>query len=214
MRWTIGSAVALPAAALFMALPVLSSAAEAQSTPTQPGQQAEQPAQPAQQTEQPAQPQTSPSAGRDESPPGITIVSEQDRFFVHKVATGAMLQIALSKVAAEQTGDPQVRQFAQNTVDQFGKAAKKLRQIAGEVGISIPEQPPGQVQTLKDALAELEIGTLNRQYLALILPVSVVAVNMFEQEANDGANPKLVNFAQTMLPKIREHRAKVAELRG
>jgi putative membrane protein len=151
-----------------------------------------------------ATPSGQPAAHHTSSPPA-QLLSSQDRSFLHHAAKGSALQIALGKVAAKQAKRPRVKKFASQTVKRFSKAARKFHAIAKQQSVRLRKSPPPAVSTLAIALAA-DHGTLvDREYMGLIVPASMVAVNVFKQEISSGRNPKLVAFARAMLPKLERH---------
>ena len=142
------------------------------------------------------------------------LLSEQDVEFARKAARGGMLQVALSKVATKQASSQPVQQFAQQTVDSMSQAGKQLRSIAQQLGLDLPQQPGEQTQQLQDALADLEGDLLEREYMWNMVAASTVAVNVFEEEVEDGTNPRLVSFADQMLPKLQQHREQAVQIWG
>lgn len=134
--------------------------------------------------------------------------------FARKAARGGMLQVSLSKVAAKQANDQQVQQFAQQTVNSMSQAGKKLQSIAKQSNLDLPKQPGEQARQLQDALAELEGDLLKRDYMWNMVAASTVAVNVFEEEAEEGSSPKLVKLAEQMLPKLQQHRQKAVQIWG
>jgi putative membrane protein len=155
-------------------------------------------------------PAASPEAQQQK--PAPPSVSQQDVDFVHEVARGAMLQIGLSKVASEQADTPAVKQFAQKTIQSLSKASDKLKSIAQSLGVDLPQQPPDNVRNLRAALADLSGSRLETEYTWNMLAASTVAVNLFEDEVDDGENDQLVQFAQNMLPRLRKHRDQAAQV--
>jgi len=157
-------------------------------------------------------PQGQPQRAQGEQAPQA--VSEQDVAFARKAAQGGMLQVVLSKVATQQAESQPVQQFAQQTVDSLSQAGKQLHSLAQQLGLDLPRQPGEQAQQLQDALADLEGDLLEREYLWNMVAASTVAVNVFEEEAEDGMNQKLVSFADQMLPKLQQHRKQAVEIWG
>lgn len=141
-------------------------------------------------------------------------LSEQDRFFVQKVKKGGALQVALSTVEAQQGQYPRVREFAVETVKNMSQTGGTLHAIASSQGMDLPTEPPEDVKQLKKALAANEGELVDQEYIKQVLPASVVAVNVFEDQVRNGQNPKLVSFAEKMLPKLKQHKQKAETLAG
>ena len=187
MRSSLKMAVALTAVTMLTAGPALSPAAHAQATP---GPSA-----------QPAQPQE----GKPQPGPTAANLSDQDRSFIQKLHKGGMMMVCLSTVAAKQSDDPKVREFAVKTLEDMGKAGGMLMAMAKASGIDLPKNSPDDVKRLTEALSKDTGSTLDREYMAQIVPGSTMAVNLFKDESKKGQDPKFVEFASEMLPKIEQH---------
>lgn len=98
------------------------------------------------------------------------------------------------------------------TIANMSMAGGMLHAMAKEAGIDLPQQPPDDVKKLRDGLAADKGGTLDHEYMAQIVPASTVAVNMFKDEVSKGENPKFVQFAKQMLPKIEKHQQMAVQL--
>jgi predicted outer membrane protein len=83
-----------------------------------------------------------------------------------------MMQVELSQVAAEQTDNPKVRDFAITAIANLGKAGGMLNAMAKEAGSDLPQQPPDDVKKLTDGLAADQGKTLDHEYMAQIVPAS------------------------------------------
>lgn len=141
-----------------------------------------------------------------------TPMSDQDRTFIQKAAQGGMMQLELSKIAVERTQSPKVKQFALQSVENFAKAGGMLSAMAQSMGMQLPQQPPPEAKKLGHALAADRGKLLDQEYMALIVPASTVAVNLFKSETEGGQNPKLREFASRMLPKLEQHHKMAVQL--
>lgn len=144
-------------------------------------------------------------ANHEQGGPAKSPLSAKDKEFAQKVAKGGALQIELSKVELQQGQNPQVKKYALQTVENMSKAGGMLHAIASNFGLSLPEQPPPDVQKLAQALAADHGKLVDSEYIAQLVPASTVAVNLFKDEENNGKNPKLVHFAKQMMPKLQKH---------
>lgn len=139
-------------------------------------------------------------------------LSQKDKDFVQHIAKGGALQIELSKVEVQHGQNPKEKQFALQTVENMSKAAGMLHAIASNLGMKLPEQPPADVQKLKQALAADNGSLVDSEYIAQMVPASTVAVNLFKDEASNGQNQKLVEFAKQMLPKLEKHQQMAVQI--
>lgn len=147
-----------------------------------------------------------------QEPAGGEELADQDVDFAHHAARGGMLEIQLGKLAAEQGQRSEVQQFGQRMVQDHQKAAQKLKSIAGKLGLDLPQELPETMQSLKSSLDEVSGDLFDREYIWNMVAAHTVAVNVFEEQVQNGTNPQLVKFAETALPTLREHREKAIEI--
>jgi putative membrane protein len=139
-------------------------------------------------------------------------LSPQDIEFMKKAAVGAMLEIQLGQLAQKKAQNPEVQQFGQRMVREHQKAAKNLKQMAKNLGVQLPTSLPEQRKALKDALAELDPEDFDGQYMWNMVAVHTVAVNLFENEIEQGQHPKVVQMANRVLPTLKDHRSRAVDL--
>ncbi|CAN5147721.1 hypothetical protein BH24PSE2_BH24PSE2_06800 [soil metagenome] len=139
-------------------------------------------------------------------------LSEQDREFVQKVAIANMAEIKLGKLAGQKATSPDVRAFGERMVRDHEKAGMKLKSVAKELKLEPPKRMPEKQKNLGEALAELEGDLFDSEYIWNMVAAHTVAVNVFERQIENGANPKLVNSARQTLPTLEEHRQQAVEI--
>jgi len=122
-----------------------------------------------------------------------------DKTFVMKAATSGAEEVSEGK-AYSTASNTDARVFAARMVQDHTKANAQLAQIANSVGLSSALQ-----QGLQEAKAPSAASP--SVYLKKEVTDHQEAIALFEDEAKNGANPSLRQFAQQSLPTLREHLA-------
>jgi predicted outer membrane protein len=73
-------------------------------------------------------------------------VAEQDLEFARKAAEGGLMEVQFGELAQEQAKDEQVVQFGERMVQDHGEANEKLKAIAEQKGIQLPQELPEDAQ--------------------------------------------------------------------
>jgi putative membrane protein len=97
--------------------------------------------------------------------PTSTPLSTADQALMMQVAKGGMMQLEVSKLAAENVTDEQVRKLAQSEVEEQTGLSAKLKEIAEAKGITLPATPDAQTQALLAKMKDMSGAELDRFYV-------------------------------------------------
>jgi putative membrane protein len=160
---------------------------------------------------EPAMTQTAPddstynaAAGRSEDP-GSATLGGMPQDFVREAVQTDMLEIQAGRLAAEKAKSSEVREFASRLVADHGAASRQLEQIAQARGVQVPQSLPADKQQALDSLQEKSGTEFDRAFAKEMVQGHEEAVRMFEQAAQNAADPEVKAFAARQLPKLREH---------
>lgn len=123
-----------------------------------------------------------------------------DRDFMEKAAKASMSEVAISRVAAARTSNPDVRRFAQMMIEDHETAIEQLNELARAYGVSLPAKDP-----YPEKWEKRDAKNFDREYLDQIVDDHQKVVNLFEKQANDGEDAKTVAYARKHLPKMQQH---------
>lgn len=129
--------------------------------------------------------------------------------FVRRAGIANLMEIQTSQLALQRSKNQDVREYAQRMVKDHQNAMSGLTKAAQ--GMETPETLRGEYRSL---LRELRQAGQNfdQEYVALQIDVHEDAVELFEQYAKSGGNAGLQQFAQRMLPALRNHLRSAEEL--
>ena len=136
---------------------------------------------------------------------GATKVDPADQTFLRKAAQGGTAEVELGKVARQNGGSDQVKQFGQRMVADHTAANDTLKQLAARKGVSVPAQPDPADQREKARLQKLKGAQFDRAYIDYMVRDHQKDVSEFRKEANSAKDPDVKAFAQQTLPTLEEH---------
>jgi len=131
-----------------------------------------------------------------------------DSAFVSNVAMDGMGEVELGRLAAQKAKSPDVKRFAQRMVTDHSKANAELKQLVSNIGgMSVPASINDQQKAERDRLAKLSGDEFDREYMRLMTAGHDKAVSAFQEEADNGSNPEIKQWATKTLPTLKEHQA-------
>ena len=190
MRKFKGNGLTKLALALSLALPVMATAQNPSTT--QPGASA-------QKSAQSAADQSNTSATDS------TKVSRSDTKFMKEAAMGGLLEVELGRLAVQNAGSDQVKQFGQRMVDDHGKANEQLKSLAQSEGVTLPSQLDSKHVKELQRLQKLSGADFDRAYMKMMVDDHHQDIRAFKHEAQSGDDPEVKAFAGKTLPTLREH---------
>ena len=123
-----------------------------------------------------------------------------DRDFMEKAAKASMSEVAISRVAAARTSNPDVRRFAQMMIEDHETAIEQLSALASSFGVSLPAKDPHPEKWEKR-----DAKNFDREYLEQMIDDHEDVVKLFEKHAKDGEDAQTVAYARKHLPKMQQH---------
>src|SRR5512140_2446637 len=86
-----------------------------------------------------------------------------DDQFATKAAQAGLAEVELGRLASQKAQSPEVKQFAEQMVNDHTQANQQLKQAAA--GMNIPESLDPEHQALKDKLSGLSGNDFDREYI-------------------------------------------------
>ena len=137
-----------------------------------------------------------------------TTLKRADKSFIEKAARLGLDEVQISRVAADRSSNPDVRQFAQMLIADHEAANQELAALAAAKGVNIPAKDANN-----DKWAKRNAKKFDPDYLAKMASDHDEVVKLFEKEAKDGNDPDTVAFARKYLPKLEAHQQQANDLK-
>jgi len=150
---------------------------------------------------------TTPDAAQTDSPhrhpqSGMPMTDEQ---FAKEAAVGGMCEVKLGQLAEEKGSSEAVKNFGKRMVEDHSKAGDELKSAASQSNINLPTDLKVKDQKIYDHLSALSGSAFDKAYAEDMVRDHMHDVHAFRQEANNGTNEPIKNFASQTLPTLQEH---------
>ena len=140
---------------------------------------------------------------------GVMKVDKDDADFAVEAANGGMAEVALGKLAEQKGVSQDVKDFGAKMVKDHGMANDKLKAIAMQKNITLPDSLGNdEKQTMAD-LSKKTGKDFDKAYVDAMVKDHKHDISAFEKEANNGKDMDIKNFASTTLPTLREHQTMI-----
>ena len=137
--------------------------------------------------------------------PAATQVAEADSTFLQKAAQANAAEVKVSQAAQTRAKDNRITAFADRMVKDHSDAGKKLEALAKQKNVAIKTEPDPDHMMKIGRLQKLQGAEFEHAYAALMVEDHHAAVQLFEQAAGSASDNDVKQFAQSMLPTLREH---------
>ena len=133
-------------------------------------------------------------------------LSHQDKSFLKDAAEGGNAEVEASKVALSQSASADVKSFAQQMVDDHGKAGSELKALAEQKGVKVPDDPSTVKKAEIKVLSGRKGSSFDQHYADSIgVKAHEDTVKLFQKEVDKGTDADVKAWAQKTLPALQHH---------
>ena len=134
------------------------------------------------------------------------VLSHQDKSFLKDAAEGGNAEVSGSEVALSQSGNADVKAFAQMMVDGHGKAGAELKGLAEQKGVKVSDTPTMVKKAEIKMLSERKGSSFDQHYADSIgVKAHEDTIKLFQQEVDKGSDPDVKAWAAKTLPALQHH---------
>jgi putative membrane protein len=152
-------------------------------------------------TMQPSPMQPSPMEGGNRS----SSLNAADRQFMVKAAQSDMTEIQTSQLALKRSQNSQVRQFAQEMIQQHTQSSNKLKPLAARKGVTLPKTLGAENQALLTQLTKLSGTQFDQAYMKGQTQAHTKTQATYQTVLQQGQDPEVKAFASQVLPVVTAH---------
>lgn len=128
-----------------------------------------------------------------------------DSGFAKNAAEAGLAEVELGKIAAQKASRSDVRQFAQNMVNEHEQASKELKALAQKKNIGLSNQLDASHNDERQKLQTLSGAEFDKTYMQIMVFEHRQALHQFEQESKSGSDPDFRGYAGRQLSSIHSH---------
>jgi putative membrane protein len=132
--------------------------------------------------------------------------------FLKQTAVGNQFEIDSSKLALSKSNSTDVKAFATQMVNDHSTAGAAFKKAVSDAKLKEPSTSDDKHDALLKDLRAKSGTDFDKAYVDAQKQGHVETVALFEAYAKGGDNPRLKQFAQDLLPKLREHLDHVRKL--
>lgn len=133
------------------------------------------------------------------------VLHEDDVAFVKKATTGSLIEIRSAEAALTRTLTAEEQSFAKQLIADHGKANDELASIAKRKGVTPPSGLTADEQEKVAKLSEVKDKDFNEEFLEHQISCHKKAIDLYEDQAEDGKDADLRAFAIKTLPHLKAH---------
>lgn len=131
--------------------------------------------------------------------------AEDAEDFVEKAVRGNIAEVKLGELAEKQGKSEQVQTLGKTLRTDHAKALDKSEALAKEMGMSVPKEPTEDAKEIYDRLAKKSGGEFDRAFVKAAIEDHEKDIELYSEQAKDGDNKKVVEYAQAVLPGLKKH---------
>jgi putative membrane protein len=128
-----------------------------------------------------------------------------DRQFMAKAAQSDMTEIQTSQLALKRSQNPQVKQFAQEMIQQHTQSSRKLKPLAAQKGVTLPKSLGAENQALLTQLTKLSGTQFDQAYMSGQAKAHAKTQAVYQTELKQGQDTSVKAFASQVLPVVTAH---------
>lgn len=128
-----------------------------------------------------------------------------DKLFILHAAMGNQMEIELARQAQQKAQNQQVKQLAQQIIQDHEKASQQLRQIAQQLDVDLPQSLPQHKQQEMRILTSLPAEEFEKHYVAKLQANHAHDLIAYRACGEMSKNPQVRQYAEQQLPALSRH---------
>jgi putative membrane protein len=139
-------------------------------------------------------------------------LSEADKKFIVEAAEGGMMEVQGGQVAQQKAANDRVKAFGQMMVQDHSQANDQLKTLAAQKGVTLPADISADMKKHLDAMQKLTGKAFDQHYMSMMNTDHNEDIAKFENEAKNGKDNDVKNWANQTLPVLKKHKDSVTAI--
>jgi len=139
-------------------------------------------------------------------------LSRQDREFLIMAHQGSLSEIEAGLAVRERTGDDEgrkvgraIRELGEQLIVDHTRLDKIIRQVAGELGVKLPDEPSAAQREQLAAVTALRGAEFDRAWISMEIDNHRQALVLVKKQVENGSAPQVKKLALTAEHVVRNH---------
>lgn len=138
--------------------------------------------------------------------------STSDVKYVSESAQGLMSEVTLGTLAQDHAGDPRVKDFGRQMVNDHGKDLERLKALAMKMNTELPRTTNRDQQKESDKLGKMSGKAFDQEYVKYEVKDHRDDIKKQNKELKKTTDPDLRQFAEAELATVTAHKHAVDSL--
>jgi putative membrane protein len=145
---------------------------------------------------------------------GDSDISSQDRKFIRSASEDGLTVERMGQMAAQVSQNPGVKQLTQKLSRDYAQADQKLRAMGQKLDVAAPSELSSRSTREVGKLDGFSGGEFDQAALRELVKAEQIYLREMEDEASQGNNAELKQFATTTLPPLQDDIYQVVRLQS
>ncbi|QOY95042.1 DUF4142 domain-containing protein [Massilia sp. UMI-21] len=137
---------------------------------------------------------------------GAAMLSAADKKALTDMALANMAEVDTGKLALSKSQTAEVKTFAQQMIDDHGKALNEVQALARQKGVALPTELDAKHKAISARLAELDGPEFDRAYMKMVGVTDHRQTHkQLEKDAKKAKDPDVKALATKLMPTVEQH---------
>jgi predicted outer membrane protein len=133
-------------------------------------------------------------------------LGKSDQKILERMAQANMAEVEAGKMAQSKSQNEQVKSFAQQMIDDHGKALADVQQLAQQKGVTLPTEPDAKHKAMAAKLDKMSGDAFDKAYMAQAGVSDHKKVHaMLVKDEKSAKDPDVKAMAAKMAPAVEQH---------
>lgn len=133
-------------------------------------------------------------------------LARADRRFLEDEAAHNLFERQVAQLAATRATDPAVKDFASKMVEDHSAAHSELTQLASQLGVELPTEPPRAMRRDIDKLSKMNGAEFDREFIKMVgVKDHQKEIKRLQSASKDLKNTELKAWVDKTLPQMQQH---------
>ena len=132
-------------------------------------------------------------------------LSSQDNTYFRNITMGNLTEIQSSQMALQMAKGSQVKEFAQQMINDHDTATTQVEAVARSKGVTLPKMLDTDHKDMVSALDGKSGDDFDKAYMELQVKAHQSTINVDQDEADNGNDADVKSLAAGLLPVLKGH---------
>lgn len=132
-------------------------------------------------------------------------VSAMEKQFVTKAAQSDRAEVQLAQMAQQKSNNPEIKQFAQQMIQDHGQNQQQVDSLASKLSITAPGDVAPDQKQQADRLQNLSGDQFDKAYAKLMVQEHRKDVSEFKRAQQSAKNSDIKQYVDQTLPVLQQH---------